>query len=1050
MGKKKSKSTNSPATRSNSALQEQLDSAAKRASKDDGTANFKPAAEEEHEDHLPRTQSFPVVGIGASAGGLEAFKQLLDHLPADTGMAFVLVQHLDPKHASILTELLSKTTYMPVTEVKDGMAVEPNCVYVIPPNTDMAIFHYVLNLLPRTQPHGKHMPIDYFLHSLVKDLRSQAIGVILSGTASDGTLGLKAIKAEGGITFAQDEKSAKFEGMPHNAIATGCVDFILPPEGIAKELVRISQHPYVADPTAAKKDNLLPEGENNLNKIFILLRSATGVDFTYYKFASIKRRIVRRMVLNKIETLQNYIRFLQENPPEVDALYQDILIKVTGFFRDPVAFQVLMHKVFPEIIKNRVTGAPIRVWVPGCASGEEPYSIVISLLEFLGDMGTQVPVQVFATDLSEGAIGKARVGIYPETISLDVSPERLQRFFVKIDGGYQINKTIRDMCVFAKQDVTRDPPFSRLDLISCRNMLIYLGPVLQKKVIPIFHYALKATGFLMLGTSETIGRSSDLFALLDRVHKIYSRKSIATRLHFDFVVRDYATEKVVARRRGSDAGEDAWVGLELQKEADRILLNRYAPAGVVINDDLDIVQFRGHTGFYLESAPGAASLNLLKMAREGLLLELRTAIHKAKKQDSPVKKTDLRVKYNDQFRTLNVEVIPIEGPPSRERFYLVLFEDVTSAAKTGSRTADSHAEPQRKAKGSIKDHQIAQLMQELAATKEYMQSIIEEQEAQNEELRSANEEIESSNEELQSTNEELETAREELQSTNEELTTVNEELQNRDLEMTQVNNDLNNLLESANIPIVVLGQDMRIRRFTLKAEKMLNLIPTDIGRPISDININIACLEPLILEVVGSLSARELEVQDREGRWYSMRIRPYKTAENKIEGAILSLLDIDELKRKSEQLKESRNFSEAIVETVQEPLIVLDPDLRVKKANPSFYRTFQVMPAETEGRFIYDLGDGQWNIPALRLLLEEILTQNTHFFGFKVEHEFPGIGPKTMVLNARRLCRGDNSTQMILLAFDVQLQAPIKNVNKPEVSEAQSRKLSTFDHEIGE
>ncbi len=680
-------------------------------------------------------------------------------------------------------------------------------------------------------------------------------------------------------------------------------------------------------------------------------------------------------------------------------------------------------------MKGRAHKGPIRVWVPGCSTGEEAYSIAISLLEFLGDRANNTPIQIFATDISETAIEKARAGIYTESAMVDVSPERLRRFFVKVEGGYQIGKAIREMCIFARQNVTRDPPFSKLDLISCRNVLIYLGSVLQKRVMPLFHYALKSTGFLVLGPSETIGKFSDMFTLVDRKHKIYSRKPTPARLALDFAASDYRVEAV---EKGVDIGkgmseEGVWSGLDVQKEADRIVLARYAPAGVLINDNMEILQFRGRTGPYLEPAPGQVSLNLLKMAREGLMLELRTAIHKARKENVPVKKEGLRVKYNsnDEFRDVNVEVIPIKIKPPhlKERYFLVLFQDVIpSVGLESKKTKPREVKPgnKRQVKQKTEARQITKLKQELAATREYLQVLIEEQEATNEELKSANEEMLSSNEELQSTNEELETAKEELQSTNEELTTVNEELQNRNLELNQLNNDLSNLLGSVNIPIVMLGGDLRIRRFTPVAEKVLNLIPTNVGQPISDIklSINIPDLEGLILEVVDTVSINEREVQDREGHWYSMQIRPYKTADNKIDGAVITLVDIDGLKRSLEQVKESRDYAQAIVETVREPLVVLDGDLQVKAVNRAFYKTFQVLQEETENKFIYELGEGQWNIPRLRALLEEILLKSTQFQDFEVDYEFPRIGHKAMLLNARRIHQEDNRTQMILLAIE--------------------------------
>src|ERR1700730_16303508 len=532
---------------------------------------------------------FPIVGVGASAGGLEAFTQLLKSLGSGAEMAYVLVQHLDPSHESALTGLLAKATEMPVRQVTDATLVKPNHVYVIPPNVDMIISRGILRLTPRTETRGAHMPIDRFLRSLAEDQRSNAIGVILSGTASDGTLGLAAIKAEGGITFAQDKKSAKFDGMPQSAIAAGCVDFVLPPDAVGRELARIRAHAYLAPSSSSRTAQLVADGDPQLKSILHLLRTASGVDFSDYKPATVKRRILRRMALNKRGKLKGYVQFLRHHPAEVEALYEDILIKVTSFFRDPDAFEALKTEVFPSILKHRSPEEPIRDWVPGCSTGEETYSQAIALLGFLGNRRADIPIQLFGTDLGQGSIEKARAGTYPQSIAADVSPERLRRFFVKVEGGYRINKTIRDICVFARQNLLQDPPFSRIDVISCRNVLIYLGPVLQKRIMPIFHYALKPRGFLMLGGAEGIlGTASDLFELMDRKNKIYCRKSTASGLHFDFAASRYSTGAGNLATGGKEAPlrESGVRLLDLHKEADRILLTKYARVAVVINDDI--------------------------------------------------------------------------------------------------------------------------------------------------------------------------------------------------------------------------------------------------------------------------------------------------------------------------------------------------------------------------------------------------------------------------------------------------------------------------------
>ena len=840
----------------------------------------------------PRPQNRPtsIVGVGASAGGLEAFEQLLAALPADSGMAFVLVQHLAPKHESILSELLGRATKMPVVEVTQGMRVEANHVYVIPPNADMSISDDVLHLSPLSPDRARRMPIDLFLRSLAEDQHGRAIGVILSGTASDGTLGLQTIKAMGGVTFAQNEESAKYSAMPRNAVAAGIVDFVLPPELIARELKRISRHVHVFASEDQAEASTPAVADETLQKIFVLLRNISRVDFSFYKLGTIKRRIARRMFLRKIENLQGYWQYLRKNPEEVDALFNDLLINVTGFFRDPDAFEVLRKQAFPQIMKNRGSNNSIRIWVPGCSTGEEAYSLAIVFLEYLGDSASSVQIQIFATDVSDSIIQKARAGIYAESIAMDISSERLRRYFVKADGGYQISKSVRDMCVFAKQDIAKDPPFSKLDMISCRNVMIYMGQILQKRIIPLFHYALNSNGILFLGTSETVGGFGDLFIPIDKKQRIYTKKIVTIPASFDFVPRFDEAEETKALPDGANQHVD------LQKVADQILLSRYAPASVMVNEKLDIVQFIGQTGRFLEPAPGHSSLNLLKMVKPGLHADLRVAFQKAKR-DGSVRKDGVLVEHDGSLTKVNFEIISVNNNlHAKERYSLVVFEeDAADGTASKGKRKEKLEKESGKSKVSRADSEKERLQEELEATRGYLQSIIEEQRTTNEELRSANEEIQSSNEELQSINEELETAKEELQSTNEELTTVNEELQNRNDELFGLNNDLSNLLSSVNLPIIMLDNDLRLRRFTPMAEKMMNLIPSDIGRPITDIkpNLRIPDLKQAISRVVETLEIHEKEVEDNKGRWYSMKIRPYRTLDNKIEGAVIVFLDLD-------------------------------------------------------------------------------------------------------------------------------------------------------------
>ncbi|PYT25898.1 MAG: hypothetical protein DMG58_23455, partial [Acidobacteria bacterium] len=743
-------------------------------------------------------------------------------------------------------------------------------------------------------------------------------------TGSDGSLGLKAIKAEAGITFAQEEKTAKYEGMPRSAVAAGCVDFVLPPAGIARELSRIHDHPYVA-PRPAPPEEIIPVSDDALSQILQLVRVATGVDLMQYKPATIKRRILRRMLLNKLDSLVQYLDRLKADTTEVHALYEDILINVTQFFRDPDTFQALKADIFPKIVGDENADS-VRIWVPGCSTGEEVYSLAIALLEYVEERRQHVPVQLFGTDISDSALERARAGLYTPNIAADVSSGRLKRFFVKADGGYQISKHIRDLCVFAKQNVTSDPPFSKLDLISCRNVLIYLGPALQKRVLPVFHYALNPTGYLLLGNSETIGSYADMFRLVDKKHKFFAKKPTVPRIPVEF---NFGAARVEPQVSAAGAGKavSPWTAAELQREADRMILSRFGPSGVVINEDLDVLQFRGQTGMYLEPSPGPASYNILKMAREGLLADLRGLLHGIRTSEGTIRKEGLRVKYNGTFHKFNLEIIPIRRPAQPGRFFMILFHPVK--ADGGEKSV--RKEPRQSSSAEREEGRL--LRQELSVTKETLQAIIEEQEATNEELRSANEEIQSSNEELQSTNEELETAKEELQSSNEELNTVNEELQNRNSQLAQANDDLRNLLSNVNLPIVMVGSDLCIRQFTPQAEKVMGIISSDTGRPIGNIrpNVNIANLEQKLAEVIETLSTHEAEVQDFNGRWYVFRIRPYRTEENKIEGAVLVLVDIDDIKRSGDKIRlitaheeERRKISRELHDALNQDVAMLE------------------------------------------------------------------------------------------------------------------------------
>jgi two-component system CheB/CheR fusion protein len=832
------------------------------------------------------------VGIGASAGGLEAFSRVLERLDANPNVAFVFVQHLSPQHASALPELLRPRTTLPVVQVENNMKVEPNHVYVIPPNVHMEIAEGKLRLLPRPTDRTQFTPIDIFFQSLARSTQDRAVGVILSGTASDGAAGIREIKAIGGITIAQRPESAKHDGMPHAAIATGMVDLVLTPEEIAEHLSHIRRNPHLLPAASGDEDGpdaTLTDGQ--LRDVFGVLRRASGIDFKQYKLPTVRRRLLSRMALLRLTDLGTYIGHLVEHPSEAKALSQDLLIHVTRFFRDPESFAALSAHVL-DTIKHDRGEDPIRIWVPGCATGEEAYSVAICLLERLDDRLAQRRIQMFATDVSESAIERARTGTYPVSIAADVAPDRLKRFFTRTDNGFRIVKPLRDMCVFARHDLTRDPPFSRLDLVICRNVLIYLDVALQKRLMAVFHYALKGRGFLMLGAAETPG-AQDYFTMVDKKWRLFRKTPADVSLPRTFHNEPQtALQPPAAAKTGRPTIAE---GKSVQDEATRMILDRYGPAGVIVDRTAQVIQFRGHTGPYLEPASGEPSLNVLKMARSGLLHSLRSALQQARRRHRVVRKNRVTVQRNGDWAEIAIEVVPLTT--ARGEHFLVLFEELPRESQRSKKSAAPP--PKVRAQEREQASRVGDLRRELAAGREYLQSIIQELEAANEELQSANEEILSSHEELQSTNEELDTAKEELQSTNEELNTVNEELHSRNEELTRVNSDLVNLLGSVDIPIVIVGSGLEIRRFTPKAELLFNLIPADVGRPIGQINPNFEFegLERLIRETIDLVEPREREMQDKTGRWHALRVRPYKGIDNRLDGAVIALIDIDAIKR---------------------------------------------------------------------------------------------------------------------------------------------------------
>ena len=866
-----------------------------------------------------------VVGIGASAGGLEAFSKLLKALPSDTGMAFVLLQHLERSHDSLLSELLARTTSMQVLEIEDGSSLTANCVYVIPPNVSVVIKGGVLRLLKRPVGRELHQPINEFFSSLSEARQHQAIGVVLSGTASDGTVGLEAIKAAGGITFAQRPESARSASMPRSAIAAGVVDFVLSPEEIAGKLSSLAKDPYLGQAKSKTRASTKPTSEDGFEGIFHLLHDARDVDFSLYRSTTIRRRIARRMLLDSVTSVLDYAQYLRDQPVALELLYQDLLIGVTSFFRDTHVFECLQKKVFPELIKNRATDDMVRIWVSGCSTGQEAYSLSMAFLEFTAQHKINLPLQIFATDLNAPMLEKARAGWYSDTSLENVSPERRKRFFNEEKDGWRISEAVRRQIIFSRQNVFADPPFSRMDLVSCRNLLIYLEPALQSRVIPTFHYALKPHGVLLLGASETVGRFADLFTVLDTRCRFYSKRSVSSRIP----TLAGRPVKVLSSKQEPSALAVSTTNLQTGREVDRLLLLRYAPSSVVVNDALEVVQFRGSTSQFLEAPSGKATFNLLKMAREGLMLPLRRLTEQARQENRVVRHENIRYLYNGQLSHINLEVQPLKQPGC----LLVLFEVLPALPDV----------PQSDPTPPTQSRQIEDLNRELLDSREYLRFIQRQNEDESEQFQATNAEMQSSSEELQSLNEELETAKEELESTNEEMQTLNEELTTRNTELGRLNTVLTNFQASAELAIVAVSLDLAVQRFTPQAESTLGLRGSDLGQPVSRLSflLNLPHLEALVLAVIKQHQATDHEIRDRDGRWFLLRVRPYYSLENQIDGAVLVLFEMDALKRAELERERLQRQTETVFESLADGLMAIDFDWTISYINANGARLAQ-------------------------------------------------------------------------------------------------------------
>ena len=853
------------------------------------------------------TNDFPIVGLGASAGGLEALEAFFSHMPPDSGIAFVVIQHLSPKHKSIMGSLLSKKTKMKILELKDGMKVQADHVYLNPPSKDVVIINGTFQLMDPIKTSGINLTIDCFFRSMAEELGEKAICVILSGTATDGTLGSIAVKGEGGIVMVQDPDSAKYDGMPRSVIATGIVDFILPVEKIPAEIVKYVRAPYIGAP----KKTIVTDGqfENYIQKTFALIRSATGHDLSHYKLPTIHRRIERRMAIHQVNKISDYVKYLQKTPAEVDILFKDMLIGVTDFFRDPDAYEVLKKQVLPALLKGKQSDSLIRIWSVGCSTGQEAYSMAILFSEAMDMVKQNIKIQVFASDIDARAIEHARLGVYPDSIAAEVSQDRLNKYFFKEENTYKVNKQIRDMIIFAVQNVIKDPPFSKIDLVCCRNLLIYMDNELQKKVLSLFHYTLNSDGILFLGPAESIGQFTDLFHPIDSRWKIFKRKDFFVEKAIDYPGIPFYH----GPRFNNDDKKKVPLKIDIQNVAEKVILKDFSLPGVLVNEKYEIIHFLGKTDKYLETPVGKASFNILSMAREGLRFELSTALHNAVLQKKTTAHNGIRIRHNGELRIVDMIVRPLAEINIPPGYLLVMFDDKTPPEKLvrekGKKILKNEAAPV-----------IVNLERELESTKTHLQTTIEEMETSNEELKSTNEELQSVNEELQSANEELETSKEELQSTNEELVTVNTELQNKLDELSMINNDINNLLASTDIGTIFLDLNLRIKRFTPAVTKIFNLIQTDLDRPISDITskIRYAHLEKDSKEVLDNLKMKEAEVQDIDDNWYTMRIVPYRTIKNVIEGVVIIFIDITRLKQSMELLRKKEAMSRRLVAVLKD------------------------------------------------------------------------------------------------------------------------------------
>jgi two-component system CheB/CheR fusion protein len=966
--------------------------------------------------HL-KNRLFPIVGMGGSAGSFSAIQEFLAEIPGDSGIAFVLVQHLAPDQPSILADLLQRQSHIPVLRVEDGMAIQPNHLYVIPENKEMILLDGRLLLMQPTKPRGRRMPIDNFLQSLASDWGEKAVCAIFSGMGSDGETGARFIKEGLGMVMVQAPASAQYESMPRSIIESDNPDYVDTPREMARKLLDYVQSPFLLE---VRKEGLNRRDAQGLQKVFSLLRNGTGHDFSLYKKSTILRRLERRMRMHHLSELDQYVQHMESSPQEVQTLFKELLIGVTKFFRDYPAFEVLETQLLPELIKRKKKNEPLRIWVAGSSTGEEVYSVAILVQECLERLRQRnvVKVQMFATDLDAEAIKKARYGIYPDNIANDISAERLERWFIQQDSTYQVVPEIREMIIFAEHNLIKDASFTNLDLLCCRNVLIYFTPELQRKLLPVFHYTLHEGGVLFLGPSETISGFDDLFTPIDSKWKIFRRRENSVALT-RFI--EFPAQTVVPKPpRSTNASTDVSLPVTgkhrsatLQDRVNRLLLQGHTPPALLINPKGELIYVHGRTGKYLEPAPGQYNANVYEMAREGLLLELRGAVLRASTQPGPVVVPRVSVKTNGHHQLVKLTVEQLTEPAELDGLLLVTFEELPDDKKTVARRG-------KPAPATEKNQLIKQMEEELAFTRQHLQQTIEQMQTTVEELKSANEELQSTNEELQSTNEESNTAKEEMQALNEELMTVNLQFRAKTDELTEVNNDMANLLNSAEISTVFLSNNLHIKRFTASITGIIPLVQTDIGRPITHLTTHLKYdrLVTDVKEVLARLSAKEVEVESSSGQWYQLRIIPYRTLDNFIGGAVLSFHEITPLKRMEAQLEAARELARELLDALPGPALLLDGQGQVVSANESFARAFRLEEVQVRGRSFYRLGNGAWDAPALRAWLEGVLAGTTADGEYAAGAPGGLLGSKPLQLRARRLRNGLDEAPQVLVTLE--------------------------------